>query len=39
MKRSRQELSIDVIIDGVIMKNNQLMLFLKFTFIPRNGCA
>jgi len=33
MKRSRRELSIDMLIQGVIFENNQITLFPGFTFI------
>jgi len=31
MKRSRRELSIDMVVQGDIFKNNQIMLFPRFT--------
>jgi len=39
MKRSRQELSIDVVIRRGIFKNNQITLFTCFTFIPVTGVS
>jgi len=35
MKRSRRELSIDMVIHKGIFKNNQITLFSCFTFIPK----
>ena len=37
MKRSRRELPIDMVVDKGIAKNNQIMLFPYFTFIPEIG--
>ena len=37
MKRSRRELSIDMVIDRFISKNNQITVFPCFTFIPKTG--
>jgi len=37
IKRSRQELSIDMDIHGGIFQNNQMTFFPCFTFIPRTG--
>jgi len=37
MKRSRRELSISMIIDKFVLRNNQLTLFPCFTFIPEVG--
>jgi len=37
MKRSRQELSINMVINRFIFKNNQITLFTCFTFIPKTG--
>ena len=35
MKRSFQELSIDVVVDRIILKNDQITLFARFTLIPK----
>jgi len=35
MKRSRRELSINMVIDRSIIKNNQFTLFTCFTFVPK----
>jgi len=37
MERSRRELSIDVVIHKGILKNNQITLFPRFTFIHKTG--
>jgi len=37
MKRSLQELSIDVVIHGVIFKDNKITLFPCFALIPKTG--
>jgi len=37
MERSRRELSINMAIDRLIFKNNHIMLFPVFTFIPKTG--
>jgi len=37
MKRSRRELSIDMVIHEGIFENNLLTLFPCFTFIPQTG--
>jgi len=42
MKRSRRDLSINMVIDRFILKNNQITylftkLFICFTFIPKTG--
>jgi len=39
MKRSRRELSIDVIIHKGIFNNNQITLFPCFAFIPVTGVS
>jgi len=37
MKRSRRELSIDVVVDRDIFQNNQITLLPCFTFISKTG--
>jgi len=37
MKRSRRELSINMVINRFIFKNNQITLITCFTFIPKTG--
>jgi len=37
MKRSRRELSINMVIDGFVFNNNQITLFPCFNFIPNAG--
>jgi len=37
MKRSRHELSIDMVIHRAIFRNNHFKLFPYFTFIPKTG--
>jgi len=37
MKRSRRELSIDMVIHMAIFKSNQIKLFAYFTPIPKTG--
>jgi len=39
MKRSRWELSIDMVIHRGILKNNQITPLLCFTFIPKTGAS
>jgi len=39
MKRSRRELSIDMVIHRNIFKNNQVKLSPCFTFIPKTGVS
>jgi len=36
MKRSRRELSIDIVIHRVIFKNNQIALFPCFTYLDQD---
>jgi len=37
MESSRRDLSIDMVVDRFIFKNNQITLSLCFTFIPTTG--
>ena len=37
MKRSRRKLSVDNVIDRGIFRNNQMILFSWFNFIPKTG--
>jgi len=37
MKRTRRELSIDMVIDSFIFRNNQITLITCYTFIPKIG--
>jgi len=39
MKRSRRELSIDVVVHRCILKHNQITLFPSFTLIPKTGVS
>ena len=39
MKKYRRELSIDMIIDRGIFKNNQISLSPCFPFIPKTGAS
>jgi len=39
MKRSRRELSIDMVVHMGIFKNNQITFFHCFTFIPKTGVS
>jgi len=39
MKRSRRELSIDMVIHRGIFENNKITLFPCFTFIPKTGVS
>ena len=37
MKRSRRELSFNVVMDKFVFQNNQITVFPSFTFIPKTG--
>jgi len=39
MKRSRRELSIDMVVHRDIFENNQITLFRCFTVIPKSGVS
>jgi len=39
MKRSRQELTIDMVVRTGNFKNNKITLFPRFTFIPKSGVS